>query len=113
MIPVETFFGFGGALAFAVCLYYSRETMKHFREHREVSMTKFFIDKRGIKSFKLLSGSTLLYSVAMVATGLEFIYGSTPLLYASRGLLLVVCVLLVVFLREIFLLTQKGSEMKD
>lgn len=107
MMPVETVFGFGGAVLFAAMLYYTKNALDHFQEHRDVSMVKFFIDERGEKAFIFLSITALVYAVAMTVTGLEFLLGNYILLVGSRGLILGVAVMLTYFLREICIVTRK------
>lgn len=110
MMPVETFFGFGGALIFLAMILYTRKALKHFESHRDVSMVKFLIDERGEKAFVFLAVTALVYSIAMVVTGLEFLLGSYSLLVGSRGLILGVGVMLAYFLRQVYLLTKKNPD---
>jgi hypothetical protein len=110
MMPVETAFGFGGAILFLAMIYYMRKGLKHFQDHEDVSMVKFFIDERGEKAFKLLAVTAFVYAIAMVVTGLEFMMESLFLLVTSRGLILGVAVMLTYFIREIYLLTKKNPD---
>jgi hypothetical protein len=110
MMPVETVFGFGGAALFAAMLYYTRDALRHFQEHKDVSMVKFFIDERGEKAFIFLSLTAFVYAFAMTVTGLEFLLGNYILLVGSRGLILGVAVMLMYFLREVSLVTQKNPD---
>ncbi|MFB6174456.1 MAG: hypothetical protein ABEJ87_00585 [Candidatus Nanohalobium sp.] len=110
MMPVETAFGFTGAAIFLLMIYYSKKSLDHFEEHRDVSMVRFFIDKRGGRAFQLLAGTALIYAIAMVVTGMEFYYGSYALLVSSRGLIIAVGLLLALFLREVYLVTKKNPE---
>jgi len=110
MMPVEAFFGFVGASVFVAMIYYTKMALNHFQDHRDVSLVKFFIDERGIKSFRLLGGTALLYAVSMFVTGLEFLMQNQKILLLSRGLILAVAVMLTYFLRDIYLLTKKSSK---
>lgn len=110
MMPVETAFGFVGALFFLVMIYFSRKSLNHFRDHRDVSLVKFFIDERGGKAFKFLAITAFVYAIAMMVTGMEFLYGSQILLVSSRGLILGVAVMLMYFIYEVSELTAKNPE---
>lgn len=110
MMPVETFFGFGGALLFLMMILYVRKALKHFKSHRDVSMVKFLIDERGENAFVFLAVTAFFYSIAMVVTGLEFLLGSYPLLVGSRALILGVAVMLAYFLRQVYILTKKNPD---
>ncbi|AOV95190.1 hypothetical protein AQV86_04705 [Nanohaloarchaea archaeon SG9] len=112
MMMVESVFGFVGAVMFLAMAYYTRKALTHFRDHRDVSLVKFFIDERGEKAFILLSVTALVYAVAMMVTGLEFILDNVVLLVASRALILGVAGMLLYFLREIFLITKKNPDEK-
>lgn len=110
MMPVETVFGFGGALLFLLMIYYMRMALKHFKDHEDVSMVKFFIDQRGENAFKFLAATAFVYAVAMVVTGLEFIIDDFMLLVSSRALILGVAAMLTYFIREVYLVTKKNPE---
>lgn len=110
MMPVETVFGFGGAVLFLIMIYYMRKALNHFQDHEDVSMVKFFIDERGEKAFQLLAVTAFVYAIAMVVTGLEFIIESFVLLVSSRGLILGVAVMLTYFIREVYLVTKKNPD---
>ncbi|MFB6115396.1 MAG: hypothetical protein ABEK04_03810 [Candidatus Nanohalobium sp.] len=110
MMPIETAFGFIGALLFIGMIYYTRKSLKHFKEHKDVSLVKFFIDERGERAFEVLAGISLVYAISMVVTGMEFLYGSKPLLYASRGLILGVAAMMVYFTHEVYEVTKKNPE---
>ncbi len=110
MMPFEAAFGFIGAVLFIGMIYYVRKSLGHFKEHRDVSLVKFFIDNRGERAFELLSITALVYAVSMIVTGLEFYKGSTLLVVSSRGLILGVAAMLLYFFREIFILTKKNPE---
>lgn len=110
MMPVETAFGFGGAILFLMMIYYMRLALKHFKDHEDVSMVKFFIDERGEKAFKLLAVTAFAYAIAMVVTGLEFLIEDFGLLVSSRGLILAVGVMLTYFIREVYLVTKKNPD---
>lgn len=110
MMPVEAFFGFVGAILFVGMIYYTKMALNHFEDHRDISMVKFFIDDKGVESFRLLGATALLYAVAMFVTGLEFLIQSERILIISRGLILAVTGMMAYFLREIYLLTKKTAE---
>lgn len=110
MMPVETAFGFIGAFFFLALIYYSRKSLQHFREHRDISLVKFQIDNRGERAFQILTGVCFAYAIAMVVTGMEFYYGSFTLLVASRGLILGVVVMLLYFMRELYKVTKKNPD---
>lgn len=110
MMPVETAFGFIGSLLFLAMIYYSWKSLNHFRDHRDVSLVKFFIDERGVKAFKFLAVTAFVYAIAMMVTGMEFLYGSRFLLISSRGLILGVATMLMYFIYQISKLTEKKPE---
>ena len=110
MMPVETAFGFIGALLFLAMIYYSRKSLNHFRDHRDVSLVNSFIDERGAKAFKFLAVTAFVYAIAMMVTGMEFLYGNKVLLVLSRGLILGVAGMLLYFIYEISKLTKKNPE---
>lgn len=112
MMTVEMAFGFIGAVLFLAMIYYTRKALKHFKDHKDVSLVKFFIDERGEKAFIMLSISALVYAVAMMVTGLEFLIDNMVLLVSSRALILGVAAMLLYFLREIYLITKKNPDEK-
>lgn len=112
MMTVETAFGFIGAFMFLAMIFYTRKALNHFKDHRDVSLVKFFIDERGEKAFILVSVTALVYAVAMMVTGLEFLIGNMVLLVSSRALILGVAGMLLYFLREIYLITKKNPDEK-
>lgn len=110
MMTVEMAFGFIGSLLFLAMIYYSRKSLNHFRDHRDVSLVKFFIDERGEKAFKFLTVTAFVYAIAMMVTGMEFLYGNRILLISSRGLILGVAGMLMYFIYEISKLTEKNPD---
>lgn len=112
-MSVEAAFGFIGALLFLGMIYYTGKALKHFQNHRDVSLVKFFIDERGENAFILISITALVYAVAMMVTGLEFLLDNMVLLVSSRLLILGVTGMLLYFLREVFLITKKNPDEKE
>lgn len=113
MMTVEMAFGFIGAFLFLEMIYYTRKALKHFKDHKDVSLVKFFIDERGEKAFIMLSITALVYAVAMMVTGLEFVIDNMILLVSSRALILGVAGMLLYFLREMYLITKKNPDEKE
>jgi hypothetical protein len=113
MMTVEMAFGFIGAFLFLAMIYYTRKALKHFKDHKDVSLVKFFIDERGEKAFIMLSITALVYAVAMMVTGLEFVIDNMILLVSSRALILGVAGMLLYFLREMYLITKKNPDEKE
>ncbi len=113
MMTVEMAFGFIGAFLFLAMIYYTRKALKHFKDHKDVSLVKFFIDERGEKAFIMLSITALVYAVAMMVTGLEFVIDNMVLLVSSRALILGVAGMLLYFLREMYLITKKNPDEKE
>ena len=74
--PLQALFG---TIMFSVATYYSYDIVKNFENHREYSLTMFYLSERGSHSFWIVGFSTILFSIGMTLGNLGTIYSNTSL----------------------------------
>lgn len=74
--PMQALFG---TLMFSVATYYSYDIIKNFEDHKDYSLTMFYLSERGSHSFWIISFSTILFSIGMTMGNLGVIYGNNSL----------------------------------
>lgn len=110
MMPVEAFFGFLGAAMFVAISFYLKKSLENIEEHQDLSLARFFIDEKGLRSFEVLVVGALIYSVAMLVTAVEFSTDSALMVYTSRGLILVVVTIFLYTTIQIVEVTDPASD---
>lgn len=68
-----------GLILFSLTAYYNFKVLQNFKENKEYSTAKFFIDRRASRSFWILTTSALIFPFGIVL-GMLGTRGSDPLL---------------------------------
>ncbi len=76
--PYETI-ALSGLILFSVTAYYNFKVLNNFRENKDYSTAKFFIDRRAPRSFWLLTTSALIFPLG-IALGILGTRQSDPIL---------------------------------
>lgn len=75
--PLQALFG---TLMFSVATYYSYDIIQNFEDHRDYSLTMFYLSEKGSHSFWIIGFSTILFSIGMTFGNLGTLYSNNYLM---------------------------------
>jgi hypothetical protein len=107
MQVAETVFGAVGLVLFGTMIFYTVEILRNIWKHEDFSLSMFFLKPEGVRGFKVLIISAMIFSAGMVASAIGMVTDMQLISYFSKLSPVVLFLGYIYFLRNISIITKK------